>query len=120
MFFPTIDRCLLIPKSRLITWPFRQIPSLYQNTLRSVDITLGFQLLHSHLQSILGEHHILGLHLLGGRIGDLLKSKIEVVSYKGKCAENNEENDERKEFAMPCVSSRLKSVNWALKDKPQG
>ena len=99
-FFPAVDSCLLIPKPRLVTWPFRQVPCLDHESLRFVDITLCLHLLHSHFHSILCKHYVLGLHPLCRSVGDLLECKITMVSYENECAENDEEDDEREEFAI--------------------
>lgn len=33
-----------------------------------------------------------------------MESKVQMISYKGECAEHDEENDEREEFTMRYVS----------------
>jgi hypothetical protein len=77
---------------------------------------LCLHLLHSHLQSIFSEHHVLGLHLLRCCVGDLLEGEIQVVPYEGECAENDEEYYEREKLAVCCVRSRLKVGIGRVKD----
>ncbi len=61
-----VDLRILVPEPALVSRPAAQIPRLHHKALRFVDIVLVAQLLNADLHSILGENHVLLLHLLVG------------------------------------------------------
>ena len=90
---------LLVPKPALVLGPGTQIPRLDQVPLRLVDIALGLDLLDANLQAVLGEDHVLGLHLVRRRMRDLRYGEIEVVCDEGCAGEDDEEDDDGEELA---------------------
>lgn len=89
-----LSRILLIPQSALVARPGTQIPSLDQESLCGINVALVLDLLDADFHAVFGENYVLGLHFLRGALGDLEEAEVEMIAYKGRSEEHNQEDDE--------------------------
>lgn len=91
---------LLVPEAALVLGPGAQVPSLDEETLGGIDVALGVDLFDADLHAVLGEDNILGVDLVAGGGRDLLHGDVQVVGEDADGNEEDEEDDEREEFAV--------------------
>jgi len=98
-----LELLLLVPEPALIPGPGAQIPSLDQHVLSGIDIALILDLFDADTHAVFGKDDILLLELVRGDGRDLDGGEVDMVAYEGGESKDDEENEERCDFAARVV-----------------